>query len=62
MGAEVEGSGTMNFDIPPRSFTVILILSAFDFQYFLTLALRHNPYIIEIILLEFLLRIRRQQK
>ena len=32
MGAGVEGPGTVNFDIPPRSFTLI----TFDFQHFLT--------------------------
>ena len=31
----VEGSGTVNFDIPSRSFTVILLIT-FDFQHFLT--------------------------
>ena len=35
MRAEVEGLGTVNFDIPPQSFTVILIIT-FDFQHFLT--------------------------
>ena len=34
-GARVERSGTVNFDIPPRSFTMILLIT-FDFQRFLT--------------------------
>ena len=37
MGAGVERSGTMNFDIPPLSFTVILLIT-FDFQHFLILS------------------------
>ena len=47
----------MNFYIPLRSFTVILLIT-FDFQHFL----RHNPYIIELIPLEFFVQIRRHQK
>ena len=35
MRAGVEGQGTVNFDIPPRSFIVILLI-IFDFQHFLT--------------------------
>ena len=34
-GARVKGLGTVNFDITPRSFTVILLIT-FDFQRFLT--------------------------
>ena len=34
MGSEVEGLGTMNFDIPPTSFTMKLLIT-FDFQHFL---------------------------
>ena len=49
--------GTVNFDISLQSFTVISIIT-FDFQHFLTLALRHNSYITESISLEFLLQIR----
>ena len=45
MGAGVEGLGTKNFDIPPRSCTVILP-KTFDFQHFLTQEIRHNPYVI----------------
>ena len=30
-----KGPGTLNFDITPRSFTVILLIT-FDFQHFLT--------------------------
>ena len=37
MGTGVERSGTMNFDIPPPSFTVILLIT-FDFQHFLSAA------------------------
>ena len=43
MGSGFEGPGTMNFDIPSQSFTVILLIT-FDFQHF---ALHHNPYTIE---------------
>ena len=35
MAAEVEGPGTLNFDILPRNFTAILLIT-FDFQHFLT--------------------------
>ena len=35
MGAGVEGPGTVNFDISPLDFTVILLIT-FNFQYFLT--------------------------
>ena len=35
MGAGVEGPGTENFDIPPRSFTMTLFIT-FDFQHFIT--------------------------
>ena len=35
MRGKVEGSGTVNFDIPRRRFTVILLIT-FDFQHFLT--------------------------
>ena len=35
MGTGVEGLRTVNFDITPRSFTVILLIT-FDFQHFLT--------------------------
>ena len=35
MGARVKGPGIMNFDIPPRRFIVILLIT-FDFQHFLT--------------------------
>ena len=49
MGAGVEGRGTMNFDIPPQSFTVILLIT-FDFQHFLPYTLHHNSNIIELIL------------
>ena len=51
-----EKPGTVNFDIPPPSFTVILIIT-FVFQHFLTSALRRNPYIIELIPLEFLVQL-----
>ena len=47
MKAGVEGLGTVNFDIPPRGFTVILLIT-FDFQHFLTKTLHHNPYMIEL--------------
>ena len=52
----VEKLGTVNSDIPPPSFTVILIIT-FVFQHFLTSALRRNPYIIELIPLEFLVQL-----
>ena len=58
MGARVEGLGPVNFDILPRSFIVILRIT-FDFQRFLTQALRHNPSMTEFIPLEFLVEIRR---
>ena len=58
MGAGVKEPGTMNFDIPPQRFAVILLIT-FDFQHFLTLELGHNPYILELIPLEFLVQIRR---
>ena len=48
---------TVNFNITPRSFTVILFIT-FDFQHFLTEALRHNPYMTELIPLQFLAQIR----
>ena len=35
MGAGVEWPDTVNFDIHPRSFTVVLLIT-FDFQHFLT--------------------------
>ena len=35
MGTGVEEPGTVNFDIPPRSFTVILLITC-DFQHILT--------------------------
>ena len=35
MGAGIEGPGTVNLDIPPSSFTVILFIT-FDFQHFVT--------------------------
>ena len=35
MEAGVEGPGTVNFDLPPRSLTVILLIT-FNFQHFLT--------------------------
>ena len=35
MGAGVEGPGTLNFDITPQSFTVMLLIT-FDFRHFLT--------------------------
>ena len=35
MGAGVEGSGTVISEIPPRSFTRILLIT-FEFQHFLT--------------------------
>ena len=35
MGAGVEGQGIVNFDIPPQSFTLTLLIT-FDFQHFLT--------------------------
>ena len=38
--------GTVKFDIPPGSFTVILLIT-FDFQYFLTQELHLNPYKIQ---------------
>ena len=37
MRVGVEGSGTVNFDIPPPCFTVILLIT-FDFQHFLILS------------------------
>ena len=55
MRGRVEESGTVNFDIPRRSFTVILLITL-DFQHFLTQALRNNLYIIELIPLEFLVQ------
>ena len=57
MRAGVEGSGTVNFDIPPRGFNVTSLI-AFNFQHFLTLTLRHSPNIIGLIPLEFLVQIR----
>ena len=42
--------GTVNFDIPPANFTVILLIT-FDF---LTQELQPNPYKIELISLESL--------
>ena len=45
----------LNFDISPRVLTVILLIT-FDFQHFLSQVLRHNPHIIELIPLEFLVR------
>ena len=45
--------GTVKFDIPPGSFTVILLIT-FDFQYFLTQELHLNPYKIQLIPLESL--------
>ena len=59
MEAGVEGPGTVNFDLPSRSLTVILLIT-FNFQHFLTSALRHNPCIIELIPLVFLVQKRRQ--
>ena len=53
MGTAFEGPGIVNFDMSPRSFTVIL-LTTFAFQHFLTKVLDGNPYIIELIPLEFL--------
>ena len=35
MVARVEEPGTVNFDIPLRTFTVMLLIN-FDFQHFLT--------------------------
>ena len=35
MKAEVEGLGTVNFDISSQSFTALLLIT-FDFQHFLT--------------------------
>ena len=35
MRVGVEEPGTVNFDIPPQSLTVILLIT-FDFQHFLT--------------------------
>ena len=46
MGTRVEWPRTVNFDIPHQSFKVILLIT-FQFQHFLTRALRHNPYIME---------------
>ena len=34
MGAGLARSGTVKFDIPPQSFTVVLLIT-FDFQHFL---------------------------
>ena len=56
-----KGPGTMNFDIPSRSFTVILLI-ILDFQHFLPYALRYNPYIIELIPIEFLVETRRHKR
>ena len=53
MGTAFEGPGIVNFDMSPRSFTVILLIT-FAFQHFLTKVLDGNPYIIELIPLEFL--------
>ena len=61
MGAAVEEQGIVSFDIPPRSFRVILLI-AFGFQHFLTEELSHNPHIIELIPLEFFVQIRRHYK
>ena len=61
MGTRVKESATVNFDIPPRSFAVILLIT-FDFQHFLTKGLYHNPYIIELISMEFLVQIKRHKK
>ena len=58
MKVGVEKPGTVNFDIPPRSLTMILLIT-FDLQQFLTQALRHNPYITELIPERFLAQIRR---
>ena len=57
MGARVEEPGILNFDIPPGRFIVILLIT-FDFQRFLTLELCHNPYIIELISVGFVVPIR----
>ena len=48
MVAGVKEPRTMNLYIPHRRFTVILLIT-FEFQHFLTEALHHNPYIIELI-------------
>ena len=48
--------GTLNFDMPPQSFAVILL--HFWLSTFFYLRVRHNPYIIELIPLEFLVQIR----
>ena len=34
MEAGVKGPGTMNFDRPPKTFTVILPITTFDLQHF----------------------------
>ena len=60
MGAGIEGPGTVDFDILPRSLTVILLFT-FGFQRFLTQEFRHNPYMIELISLEFLVQMRRHE-
>ena len=57
-GGVVEGRVIVHCDIHPRSFTAILLIT-FDFQYFLTKELCHNSYIMELILLKFLVQIRR---
>ena len=35
MWTRLDGPGTVNFDIPPWRFTVVLLIT-FDFQYFQT--------------------------
>ena len=54
-GAGVEGWVTVNFNIPTQSFTLKLLIT-FVFQHFLTKRLRHNPHMIELILLELIRR------
>ena len=60
MGARPEEPEIVNFDILPESFTVILFI-IFDFKHFLTQVQRHNPYIMQLIPLEFFVQIRQRR-
>ena len=56
MGTGVKEPGTASFDIPLRRFKVILLTTNFLSK------VRHNPYIIELIPLEFPAETRHHQK
>ena len=59
-GAGVEGWVTVNFNIPTRSFTLKLLIT-FVFQHFLTKRLRHNPHMLELLLLELIRRYYKEE-